>query len=128
MKIKIIALFKMQIVRFFLVAGVNTFFGYGVFAVLIYIGLHYSLAVLISTIIGILINFKTYGYLVFNSKKNRLIFRFIGVYAIVYLCYIGGIAIFEYYSISNYTAGMIMAIPLGFLGFILNNNFVYKPK
>ena len=121
-------LFNKQIVRFFLVASVNTLFGYGVFALLIYLGLHYSLAVLSSTISGIIFNFKTYGYFVFNSNKNKLIFRFIGVYILVYLCYIGGIAIFEYFLISNYIAGMILIIPLGLLGFVLNRKFVYIPQ
>jgi len=35
-----------RFIRFLLVGGVNTLFGYGVFVSLIYIGLHYSLAAL----------------------------------------------------------------------------------
>jgi putative flippase GtrA len=115
-----------QLIRFFLVAGLNTLFGYGMFALLIYIGLHYSMAVLISTIAGVLFNFKTYGLLVFNSKNNKLIFKFILIYIILYLSNIGGIAAFEYFGIGNYIGGMLMLVPVGLLGFLLNKKFVFK--
>lgn len=118
-------LLNQQLIRFFLVAGLNAAFGYGMFALLIYLGLHYSMAVLISTIMGVLFNFKTYGLLVFNSKDNKLIFKFISVYIILYLCNIGGIASFEYIGIGNYMGGMLMLVPVGLLGFLLNKKFVF---
>lgn len=123
---KLSIILRKQFVRFILVAGLNTLFGYGVFALLIYFGLHYSLAVLISTVAGILFNFKTYGLLVFNSKDNKLIFHFIGVYIVTYLFNVSGIAFFTHLEFSNYMAGMIMALPVGLLGFILNKKFVFK--
>jgi putative flippase GtrA len=115
-----------QIVRFVLVACLNTLFGYGTFALLIFCGLHYPFAILISTIAGVIFNFKTYGLLVFNSNANRLIIRFVVVYLLVYICNVSGIAIFEYFKISNYLAGMILALPIGFLGYFLNKRFVFN--
>lgn len=123
---KLSMILRKQYLRFFLVAGLNTFFGYGAFALLIYFGLHYTLAVLISTVAGVLFNFKTYGLLVFNSKDNKLIFHFFGVYIVTYLCNVSGIALLAHLEFSNYMAGMIMALPIGFLGFILNKKFVFK--
>ena len=84
-----------KIVRFFLVSGLNTAFGYGLFALLIFAGLHYTLAGLITTVCGVLFNFKTIGLLVFNSKRNAIIFRFFGVYAINYFISIGLLTILE---------------------------------
>jgi len=126
MKQTLLQILNKQIVRFGLIAGLNTLFGYGIFALLIYSGLHYTLAVFISTVVGVLFNFKTYGILVFKSSKNSLIFRFIGVYAIVYLFNISGICVFERFAISNYFAAMIMLVPVGLLSFVLNKLFVYK--
>ena len=75
--------FKNQFFLFLVVGGINTILGYAVFALLIYLGLHYALAVIIGTIVGILFNFKTTGGIVFKSKDNRLIFKFFAVYGII---------------------------------------------
>jgi putative flippase GtrA len=117
---------KNDIVRFFLVSGLNTAFGYGLFALLIYLGLHYTLAVLISTVTGILFNFKTIGILVFKNYNNLLIFKFFGVYGITYLFNISCLAVFKYFEINIYLAGAVLLIPVGLLAFLLNKNFVFK--
>lgn len=54
---------------FLLVGVMNAAFGYGCFAAFLYLGLHYSLALLLATILGVLFNFKSIGALVFGSKK-----------------------------------------------------------
>ena len=115
-------------IRFVLVAMLNTLFGYGVYTLLVYCGMHFSLATLISTILGVLFNFKTYGILVFKNSSNKLIFRFVLVYCVVYLCNIGGIALLKTLGMSSYLAGAVMLVPVGLLGFILNKIFVYSQK
>ena len=64
-------------VKFVLVGILNTAFGYLVFALLLFLGLHYTLAVILSTIAGVLFNFKTTGTLVFKNHNNKLIFKFV---------------------------------------------------
>lgn len=118
--------FSAEFIRFVLVAGLNTAFGYGVYALFIWLGIHFSLATLLSTIAGVLFNFKTYGIIVFRNKSNRLIFRFILVYVILYLCNVGAIAILKYFGLSSYMAGLILLIPIGLLGYFLNKKFVYQ--
>ena len=88
--------------------------------------MHYSLAILIGTILGILFNFKTIGALVFREKNNSLIFRFIGVYGLVYLGNISGLRIFTYLGISNYIGGAAMLVPMGLLSYFLNKYFVFN--
>lgn len=117
-----------EFIRFVLVAMLNTLFGYGIYTLLVYCGMHFSLATLISTILGVLFNFKTYGILVFKNSSNKLIFRFVLVYCVVYLCNIGGIALLKTLGISSYLAGAVMLVPVGLLGFILNKIFVYSQK
>ena len=117
-----------EFIRFVLVAMLNTLFGYGVYTLLVYFGMHFSLATLISTILGVLFNFKTYGILVFKNSSNKLIFRFVLVYCVVYLCNIGGIALLKTLGMSSYLAGAVMLVPVGLLGFILNKIFVYSKK
>jgi len=118
-------LFSAEFVRFVLVAILNTAFGYGLFAFFIWIGLHYTLATLLSTILGVLFNFKTYGVLVFKNKDNKRIIRFVLVYCFLYLCNIGGIALLKGFGMSSYLAGLVMIVPVGLLGYFLNKKFVY---
>jgi len=115
-----------KFIRFVFVIGLNTVFGYGLFALLLYIGITYPLALLISTIAGIFFNFKTIGGLVFKNHNNILIFKFFGVYGIIYLCNLTGLAIFKSFGINSYWGGMILLIPIGILAFILNKLFVFK--
>lgn len=114
-----------KLIRFFLVSGINTAFGYGLFALLIFAGLPYPVALLIGTIAGILFNFKTTGVLVFKNSNNVLIFRFFGVYGITYLCNLGGLALFKYIGVNLYWGGAILLIPVGLLAYVLNKTFVF---
>ncbi len=135
MSSKIIAQFQMlfrkvwniHIIRFGMVAALNTLFGYSLYALLLTIGLHYVWATLIGQVIGIMFNFKTYGRLVFRNGDNRLVGKFVGVYAFTYLCNITGISyLVNTVGLSDYLAGGIMVIPIGLLTFLLNKLLVFK--
>lgn len=115
-----------KIVRFFIVSGLNTVFGYGLFALLIYVGLHYALVTFITTVITLLFNFKTTGLLVFNNKKNELIFKFVGVSGIRYIVTVFFLAIFKNYGINEYIGQAILIVPVGFFGYFLNHYFVFN--
>jgi len=117
---------KNKLVRFFIVSGINTAFGYGLFALLIFLGVIYPIALFIGTIAGILFNFKTIGVLVFENPNNKLIFKFFGVYGITYLFNLGGLALLKYYGFDSYTGGALLLIPAGLLAFLLNKIFVFN--
>lgn len=124
----IVKLLNNRLFRFFVVSGVNTAFGYGLFALLIYIGLKYPIALLIGTIVGILFNFKTIGGLVFKSSNNTLVFKFLGVYGITYLCNLAGLALLGHFGIDVYVGGALLLIPVGLLAFVLNKHFVFNRR
>ena len=116
-------------IRFILVGILNTIVGYGLFALFIYLGLHYSLAVLFSTILGVLFNFKSIGKLVFNSNNNERIYHFIGVYILLYLLNVSGLWGLSSIGMENmYVAGAILLAPLAIISFILNKNFVFNQE
>ena len=119
-------LWAIQFLRFLVVGGVNTAFGYSVFAGLILLHLHYVFAALLSTICGVLFNFKTTGVLVFKNKDNRLIFGFFGVYLITYFINIGLLTIFHHYGVSILVAGAIILLPVALISFSLNKKFVFR--
>lgn len=116
-----------QIIKFILVGILNTAFGYSLFALFIYLGLYYPLAVLFSTILGVLFNFKTIGKLVFGSSDNGLIFRFALVYVITYLLNIFFLWLFKKFGFENmYINGFVLLIPLATVSFLLNKFFVFR--
>lgn len=126
--------FEPQFIRFVLVAMLNTAFGWCVYAGLLWIInlFHvpnpYVLASLLGYVIGILFNFTTYSKIVFKNDKKRLLFKFIMVYVVCWICNSFGIWLLEKWHINNYLAGAITAIPVGFLGYVLNSIFVFKKK
>lgn len=120
------SLFNYKFIRFLFVGAVNTLFGYSVYAFLLFIGLHYTLAVFISTIMGILFNFKTIGKFVFKNSNNGLIFKFFGVYAIVYIANTSLLSLFDLFKFNLFLAGAILVMPMAILSFILNKKFVFE--
>lgn len=113
-------------VKFILVGILNTAFGYGAFALLMYTGLHYSAAVVLSTIAGILFNFKTTGVLVFKNKDNSLIFKFIAVYTLVCITGIIILRLAQIAQINLYFAGLVSTGICAVTAFLLNKNWVFK--
>lgn len=116
---------KNRFFLFLIVGGINTLFGYGIFSLFIFIGMHYALAAFLGTVCGILFNFKTTGIIVFKSKDNRLIFRFFGVYGIAYVINVVYLKILMPYS-NAYILGAISILPLAFLSYFLNKKFVFE--
>ena len=113
-------------VKFVLVGILNTAFGYLVFALLLFFGLHYTLAVILSTIAGVLFNFKTTGTLVFKNHNNKLIFKFVAVYTITTTLGIIILRMAELAHINLYLAGLVSTGICAIISFLLNKNWVFK--
>jgi putative flippase GtrA len=130
---------------------INTLFGYLLFIFLIWLNLHYWLALLISQIIGVLFNYKTTGYLVFENKSNKLIFYFFLVYGFMYLInvlelyFLDSSSLYENIlslsfldfidnlplnqdKIGNAIGQAIVIIPNSVITFFLNKIFVFKDE
>lgn len=115
-----------RFIRFLLVGGLNTLFGYCLFAVLILLAVPYPLAVLLSTVAGILFNFRTYGTLVFGTHDKRLLLRFFAVYAV---CYGLNLLPLEWAERNGYSlliTGALIALPMALIAYTLNRLFVFR--
>lgn len=138
-----------KFVRFLFVGVINTAFGYGVFLLFIWFGMHYSVALLFSNILGILFNYKTTGYIVFQNKSNRLLLKFFMVYGVVYLFnllelyFLDKSGVYEFIlslpildfieelplntnKIGDAIGQAITLLPNAILSFLLNKIFVFK--
>lgn len=113
-------------IRFFFVGGINTVFGYCLFAFFLWLGLHYAVAAALATVIGVVFNFGTIGKLVFNTFEPALVFRFVAVYCVVYFVNIICIKGLLMLGINTYIAGAITTVPMGFFGYFLHKTFVFN--
>ncbi len=117
---------KQQIVLFLFVGALNTLFSYLCYALFIYLGFHYTLAVWIATCLGVLFNFNTTGRIVFKNSQDMLIFKFIGVYLFLYCLNISFLKIMQVWSTNYYLTGFIAVFPLAAISFVLNKYLVFK--
>lgn len=116
-------------IRFVLVGIVNTMFGVGMYCLLLFLGCSYWWAVLGANIFGVLFNFKTTGTLVFENKNNRLLFRFILSYIVVYFFNVFFVrSLIENFSIDKYLAGIIVMPFMAVFSFIIQRFFVFAKK
>ncbi len=114
------------LLRFAAVGLLNTAFGYSIYAVALWVGLNYAAAAAVGTVLGVIFNFKTTGRLVFHSKDNRLVLKFLGVYILVYLANVMGLSLLTIVGLSAYVAGLVTLLPAAILAFLLNKKWVFK--
>jgi len=114
-----------QMFRFLVVGGFNTLFSNCIYAIFLLIGLHYTIAVLLALISGVLFNYNTTGRIVFNNKKPELIFYFAGVYMLLYVVNVFLLSLFAQANYNMYIAGAILILPMALLSFFLNKTFVF---
>ena len=123
----LLTLWEPRFTKFLLVGALNTVFGYLVFSLFIYAGLHHRVALLLGTVIGVLFNYHTTGRLVFSSANKSLV-RFLGVYAVMYLGQVVAFAIFSAFGVSDYLSGLIILPPFAVLTYLGMRNFVFKTQ
>jgi putative flippase GtrA len=116
-----------QFIRFLFVGVINTIFGYAVYGLCLLAGLHYSIASLTATCLGVLFNFNTTGKFVFKNKNKWLLIQFIGVYAAMYAIGVAFIAMLHTYVESLYACGAITTVCMPLLSFYLNKHYVFSP-
>ena len=115
-----------QIARFIVVGIVNTIVGYSLYALFLFLGFDYVYALGIATVLGVLFNFQTIGKLVFKHNNNKLIFKFVLVYIVVFFVNLILIKCLVWFGLNEYIGGAIAIIPASALSFILNKFFVFQ--
>ena len=114
-----------RIARFIAVGALNTFVGYGIYALCLWLGMHYAASIAVSVTLGTFFNFKSTGVLVFQSKANHRIYRFLVVYVIVYTLNVAGVALLLPLGLDAYEAGLTMLLPLALISYQLQSRLVF---
>lgn len=113
--------------KFILVGVLNTAVGYSLYALFIFLEFSYPIAVLLSTVLGVLFNYKSIGKLVFAHQGASRLLPFIFVYVVVYGLNVYGLWQLEVFGLEDkYVAGAVLLLPLALFSFILNKFWVFK--
>lgn len=110
---------------FLIVGGINTAFGYGMFVLCLWLGMHYAVAAAVATVLGILFNFMSTGGLVFKNKNVTRLPWFVGVYVIIYCVNVLGLRLMLPFGIQPWLGGLLLILPCAMLSYALNKRFVF---
>lgn len=116
-----------RFLSFLLAGGVNTLAGYALYGTLVLIGLVPHVAVIFSTIGGILFNFLTTGT-VFQSRHPRLLPRFVAVYGAMLLINILLLDLLLRAGIGPFVGQGIAVAIIAPLNFLAMRRFVFAPS
>jgi putative flippase GtrA len=119
-------LYHSRIVRFLVVGGVSTAFSYGVYAFLLFLGLNYAIANFAALIAGILFSFKTQGTLVFDNTDNRLIWRFVICWLLIYGANVIFLGKMIALGVDRYAAGALAIPAIATLSYLVQRFFVFR--
>jgi len=121
-------LYASKIIKFVVTGILNTIFGYAVYAALLFSGTHYLAALLLATIIGVMFNYFSFGYFVFNGYREWMVFiKFIIAYAVIYgFNAIALSVLIIHFLLSPYVGQIICVPPSVLLSWMLMNYWVFK--
>ena len=115
-----------QALRFLVTGGINTAFGYGIYAACLFLGAGYALASGITILCGVLFSYKTTSAVVFGRGYSGSLVRYIGSYVVVYLFSVLLLKAMTELGINAYLAGLLAAPPCAVLSFALLKLFVFR--
>lgn len=114
-----------QLIRYYQAGIVNTAFGYGCYAGLIWLGLDMFLAQLISHILGTAFNYFTFSRYAF-SEGVRAPRRFIASYAFNYGLNVAVLFGLSRLISSPYLAGLVTIVIVSAINFFVLKRFVFR--
>jgi putative flippase GtrA len=122
------AMCNQRIVKFLGVGVLNTLFGYGIYAGLVFINLPYLTALLMATLAGVTFNYFSFGRMVFKANVELLSMgKFIAAYAVVYAINATLLSMLtDGFHLSPYLAQVICIPPSVVVTWLLMNYWVYK--
>jgi putative flippase GtrA len=124
-RIMLANLWRWRLARFLFVGAFNTIFGYGVFFALLRADLAPTLALAAATVVGVAVNFFTTGRIVFANSDATLLWRFVLVYAFVFIV---NAILLKAALRAGFEPALAQALLLGpcvALSFFLNRTYVF---
>tara|TARA_B100001113_G_C21092410_1_gene614980 strand:- start:1063 stop:1443 length:381 start_codon:yes stop_codon:yes gene_type:complete len=113
-----------QFFRFIIAGGINTLFGWMVFASAFNFSNNISISLISSTVLGVFFNYLTFGGYTFRKYSRAIFIKFILCYILVYI-----INLLVLTSLQNYfsviLAQLILLPIMALLSYLIIKNFVF---
>lgn len=117
-----------QLLRYLIAGVLNTLLAYSLFAVAIYMGLHYALAVLLGGVLPLLTGYHAQRRYVFMCRSRNRLPRFLAAFLLVYLVNVGILKMLLASDLTGnaYASGAVALVPSVLLSFLLNKYLVFR--
>lgn len=114
-----------QVLRYYQAGIVNTLFGYGSYAALVWLSLDMFVAQLVSHVLGTLFNYFTFSHYAFAGDAGSPL-RFVASYAVNYLLSLGVLWGLSRVIASPYLAGLVAIVIVSAINFVILKRFVFR--
>ncbi|WP_206237833.1 GtrA family protein [Novosphingobium terrae] len=116
-----------EIARYLVAGVVNTAFGYGLYAGLLWLGLDRYVAQAIGYVLGTGFNYLTYSRHVFTDAGPAKA-RFVASYAVNYLINLAGLKLVSHVIPNPYAAGAVTTLGVVALNYLVLRRLVFRPR
>lgn len=113
--------------RYYQAGVINTAFGLGAYALLVWLGLNMFVAQLVAHVAGVAFNYITYSRHVFRDAGPAKL-RFTMSYVVNYLIGLTTLACVALVIKSPYLAGLITAVLVSILNYFILKHFIFVRK
>jgi putative flippase GtrA len=114
-----------MLLRYYGVGVINTAFGFGLYALLVFVGLNLYVAQITAHVTGATFNYFTYSRHVFHKDSERRPLAFVGAYAVNYVVGLALLAVAHQFVRSPYLAGFLALLVGTALNFLVLRRFVF---
>lgn len=117
-----------EIIRYYAAGAINAGFGFGLYVLLVWLGLDRYPAQLLAHILGVVFNYFTYSRHVFREAGPAKL-RFIGSYVVNYGISLAMLALASQVVASPYLAGLVSLVLTSIINYFVLRYFVFtKPN
>ncbi len=121
-------LWRFRFLRFLVVGGMNTIFGYGVFFLVWYATAQAMVALAVAMGLGVLFNFVTSGRIVFDNRDPGRLWRFIAVYSGLFIVNAVALKLTIAAGMNAAAGPATLLLPMVILSYLGNRNIVFFHK
>ncbi len=111
---------EQRLVRFVIVGGINTLFGYGLFTACYLITHHRQMSMVVGTVLNVLFNYFTTGRFVFANKGLRAMLPFFAGYAVLLPINMVALEVVVRLGVPTLLAGILLLPPMVLLSYVIN--------
>nr|WP_294847231.1 GtrA family protein [uncultured Sphingomonas sp.] len=114
-----------RIFRYYQAGILNSMFGYGLFAALVWAGMNMFLAQVLAHIMGVLFNYFTFSRYAFAGHQTSRV-NFVLSYAVNYVVSVATLYLFSHIVASPYLAGLLTIVFVSAVNYLVLKRWVFR--